>query len=316
MDSLTSYVVLTHTAPRRIYRLVDRLRPYPTYLHVDGGTPDAVASEILGIVGGNVHALPRYRTPWGSWGLMQATLAGLREASRAGASHVVILTGTDYLLRPADEVHAYLQREEPASWVRHARIPVEWLGGDGAESRVSRWNRPVLGHRLQLPIRRRPPQGILPYYGQAQCVLSGRLAMSIVDRVNEDPRVARFFRRTWIPDELLLPSLAMASPFRDEVRDDNLWFSRWTGGAHPQALGIDDFDELAAASEQGGSQGGQSPVKLFARKFPADGPTDILDRLDRERLAYRPIQGAASEVTFDQPKRGATIRNDAAKDRG
>jgi hypothetical protein len=140
--------------------------------------------------------------------------------------------------------------------------------------------------------------------------------MSIVDRVNEDPRVARFFRRTWIPDELLLPSLAMASPFRDEVRDDNLWFSRWTGGAHPQALGIDDFDELAAASERGGSQGGRSPVKLFARKFPADGPTDILDRLDRERLAYRPIQAAASEVTFDQPKRGATIRNDTAKDRG
>ncbi len=26
------------------------------------------------------------------------------------------------------------------------------------------------------------------------------------------------------------------------------------------------------------------PVKLFARKFAADGPTDILDCLDRERL--------------------------------
>ena len=38
MGPLTSYVVLAHTAPDRVHRLVDRLRPYPTYVHVDAGT--------------------------------------------------------------------------------------------------------------------------------------------------------------------------------------------------------------------------------------------------------------------------------------
>jgi hypothetical protein len=288
MDHRTSYVVLTHTAPGRVHRLVDRLRPYPTYVHVDAGAGGGIADDILSVVGGSVHALPRYRTGWGSWGLMEATLAGLREASGAGASHIVVLTGTDYLLRTADEVHAYFQQQPTTSWVRHARIPVSWLGGDGARSRVSHWNRGVLGRRLRVPLQRQPPEGVVPHYGQAQCALSGRLAAWIVDRFDEDPFVARFFRRTWIPDELLLPSLAMASPFRDEVRDDNLWFSRWSGGSHPEDLGLVDFRDLAVASDHGGEQGGWGPVKLFARKFAAGGPTDILDCLDRERLGYQP----------------------------
>jgi Core-2/I-Branching enzyme len=288
MRPLTSYVVLAHTAPDRVHRLVDRLRPYPTYLHVDAGTSRGVADEILGVVGEDVHPLPRYRTGWGSWGLMEATLEGLRQASGAGASHVVVLSGTDYPLRSADRVNAYLQRQPTTSWVRHARIPVPWLGGDGGESRVSQWNRRVFGRRLRLPVQRRPPEGLDLYYGQAQCALSGRLAAWIVSRFDQDAGVARFFRRTWIPDELLLPSLAMASPFRDEVRDDNLWFSRWSGGPHPENLGLVDLHDLEVASEEGGEQGGWGPVKLFARKFAADGPTDILDCLDRERLGYQP----------------------------
>jgi hypothetical protein len=288
VDDRTSYVVLTHTAPRRVRRLVDRLRPYPTYLHVDAGAPAGVADEIFSVVGGTVHALPRYRTGWGSWGLVEATLAGLRDATSAGASHIVILTGTDYLLRSADHVHAYLEQEPTTSWVRHARIPVPWLRPDGARSRVRHWNRGVFGRRFQVPLRRRPPEGVVPYYGQAQCALSGRLAAWIVAHFDEDPYVSRFFRRTWLPDELLLPSLAMASPFRDEVRDDNLWFSRWSGGSHPENLGLGDLHDLAVASERGGEQGGWGPVKLFARKFAVGGPTDILDCLDRERLGYLP----------------------------
>src|ERR1700722_17809945 len=104
MDHLTSYVLLTHTAPHQVHRLIDRLRPSPTYIHVDARASKDVAAGILGGVGERVHALPRYRTGWGSWGLMEATLAGIRQASQAGASHVVILTGTDYLLRSAEEV--------------------------------------------------------------------------------------------------------------------------------------------------------------------------------------------------------------------
>ena len=206
---------------------------------------------------------------------MEATLEGLRQASGAGASHVVVLSGTDYLLRSADRVHAYLQRQPTTSWVRHARIPVPWLGGDGGKSRVSQWNRRVVGRRLRLPVQRRPPEGLDLYYGQAQCALSGGLAAWIVGCFDQNPGVARFFRRTWIPDELLLPSLAMASPFRDEVRDDNLWFSRWSGGPHPENLGLVDLPDLEVASEEGGEQGGW-PVKLFARKFAADGrPTSL-----------------------------------------
>ena len=84
MGELTSYVVLAHTAPDRVHRLVDRLRPYPTYVHVDAGASQRVADEILGVVGEDVHPLPRYRTSWGSWGLMEATLEGLRQASSRG----------------------------------------------------------------------------------------------------------------------------------------------------------------------------------------------------------------------------------------
>lgn len=259
MDHRTNYIVLTHTAPGRVHRLVDRLRPYPTYVHVDAGAGEGIADDILSVVGGSVHALPRYRTAWGSWGLVQATLAGLRAASGAGASHIVVLTGTDYLLRSADEVHAYLQQQPATSWVRHSRIPVSWLEGDGARSRVSHWNRGVFGRRLRVPLPRQPPEGVVPHYGQAQCALSGRLAAWIVDRVDEDPHVARFFRRTWIPDELVLPSLAMASPFRDEVHDENLWYSRWSGGSHPDNLGLVDLHDLAAASDYGGEQGGWAP---------------------------------------------------------
>ncbi len=166
---------------------------------------------------------------------------------------------------------------------------------DGGMSRLRNWHFPLRSRRLSIPMSRRPPGKLTPYYGAAEMVIARPLARWLFKEVRRRPELVSFFRRTWAPDELFVQSLAMSSPMSDDISPANLWFTDWDpGAAHPKVLERQDFTRLEAAAlgraepgPLGGSTVPGGEVKLFARKFDALQDDVVLDLIDRE-LRGRP----------------------------
>lgn len=290
MADRVAFLVLAHKQPEQLRRLIARLHPHPVFVHVDARSPRSVYQPIADLVPrGQVRMLSRSRTGWASWGLVEATFRGLREALRTGCTHVVAMTGQCYPIWPVDSLTAYLTAGPDTSWIHQWPIPVPpraMSDADGGVGRISHWHLTVRGRHLTIPVRRTLPAGLVPHYGQMQCCLAAPLADWLVSEMDRRPELVRFFRRTQAPDELLIPTLAMSSPFAERVESANLWYANWSaGGAHPKTLTTDDFESIADHAKNGGDMCGPSPVKLFARKFDQLTSGALLDRIDRELLA-------------------------------
>jgi hypothetical protein len=285
-----AFVVLAHKQPAQVARLAARLAPYPVHLHVDGGLPDAAFAAFAAAVrdAGNVGLLPRHRSRWASWGLVAAALEGLRAALSAqpAPSHVMLLSGQDYPLRSADAIGAFFRAHRETSFLPHWSLPNRMWGRFGGMDRLRMPQWPFRGRRLALPLPRRLPRGIRPYGGSMYWALSAAAGHEVLATCARRPELARFYRRTWIPDEMFVPTLVMNSDARAEVADEALTYIRWPqqGGRHPALLDAGELDALRAAAAGPSDVGGRARAKLFARKFDQAVAPEILDRVDAELL--------------------------------
>jgi Core-2/I-Branching enzyme len=278
-----AFVVLAHKRPAQVARLAARLAPHPVYLHVDGAVPDDAYAAFAAAVPGNVRLLPRHRSGWASWGLVAAALEGVRAALAAGPpSHVMLLSGQDYPLRSAEAIGAFFAAHPETSFVPHWPLPSRMWGRFGGMDRLRVPQRPVRGRRLALPLPRRLPRGIRPYGGSMYWALTADAAQKLLDTCARRPELVRFYRSTWIPDEMFVPTVVMNSAARSEVADEALTYIRWPdpGDRHPALLDTTELDALRAAAAGPSDVGGRSRAKLFARKFDEAAAPEILDRLD------------------------------------
>jgi len=99
--------------------------------------------------------------------------------------------------------------------------------------------------------------------------ITSECAAYLVKLIKTHPRVRRFARYTWAPDEYLIPTLIMNSPFKDTVITENYRYFDWSkGGPNPKILTTSDFEAL------------KNSDKMLARKFDIKIDTSILDMID------------------------------------
>src|SRR3954454_16524877 len=92
-DVSLACVVLAHTDPEQVRRLVTALAPFPVFLHCDARTPDDVFARMTTDLPDRVRLMPRRRTAWARWENVAAELDGYRAALvDTDASHVAVLT--------------------------------------------------------------------------------------------------------------------------------------------------------------------------------------------------------------------------------
>lgn len=300
-QSTCAFIVLAHHKPEQALRLLHRLAPAPVFLHVDQGADPSVHGRLLTGTAELewVRMLPRRRSGWASWGLVEPALAGFEAAHGVGASHVVLLSAQDYPLVPLPEIEAFCRRHEDLSFMPFWALPAQLWGRRGGMERLRYWHRPIRRRRFRIPVPRRLPPGLAPYGGAQWFMLSRRAVGDLLHFVDRRPDVVRFYRHAWTPDEMFIHTALLNSPSRERVVNENLWFVRWTPNAkHPQTLGSAEADELLAAAGCPSAVGGQARAKLFARKFDADLDPGILDALDRRALrASEPDQDSRAVRT-------------------
>lgn len=284
-QTLLACVVLAHTDPVHVRRLVAALAPLPVFLHCDRSTPATAYEEMVTGLRSGVTLLPRMATGWAKWENVAAEIAGYRAVlETTAATHVALLTGSDYPLAATSEILEFLSRHPDRSLVTYHRLPHPDWGRGGGVARLRYRHRAYRKHMLRLPIPRRLPTAIVPAGGSQVKILSRRHVRAVVDLADSRPDITGFWRRSWVADETFVASV-LSSPgwvpgWAQEHLDAHLWWIDWNGPRQksPPWLGMKDFTRLADAR----AHGLDGMPFLFARKFSTDHDTAVLDAIDAD----------------------------------
>jgi hypothetical protein len=280
-----AYLVMAHGAPEQVARLVGRLSTPEdvVIVHIDAKADLAPFERAFAALPIPPVLTPR-RVPvhWAGWGFVQGTLIGMRAALAQPKpwTHLVLLSGADYPIRSADEIHAFYDAHRDRSflsWSAGEATPLtdEQRRGNAAWSwsgdpeRLMTWWISVRGRRWHRTTpRRRLPRGLkTPYQGSAWWSLTPEAVRYALRFLRRRPDVRLYFRFVHMPDENLFQMLLLASPLRDTLVNEDLRFMHWAGN-NPPSLTLADVDEMRASR------------KLFARKFDLSAHPEPLDALD------------------------------------
>ncbi|MBF4581057.1 hypothetical protein ITJ54_00060 [Curtobacterium sp. VKM Ac-2865] len=276
-------IVLAHEDPRHVRRLVEALDPFPVFLHCDARTSESVFRAMTDGLPERVRVLPRIRTGWAKWENVAAEVEGYRAAlAETDASHVAVLTGSDYPLANAAEIQDLLEAHPEESFIDARPLPHPAWGRDGGAARIRFPHWAWRKHMLRVPVPRRVPRDVVFAGGSQLKVLARHHAEAVVEVVDSRPDLVRFWKRVWIADETFVPSVlrspALVPDFADEHVPHALWWIGWDGTAQksPPWLGTADAGRLLERR----TEPGVAPQHVFARKFSTAVSSDLLDVID------------------------------------
>ena len=229
----------------------------PVVVHVDRRASKAEMRAFEEAVQGqgDITLIRRRRCDWGSWSLVDATNRAARRLLRdyPDVTHVCLVSGACLPLRPLSDLTAFLADDPRADYIESVSVSeVPWIqGGLGAERFEYRFPFAFRGRRrlFDLAVRvqrtlgwkRRPPAGVDPHLGSQWWCLGRETLTAILDDP-ERPRIDRFFRATWIPDESYYQTLARRHSRRLVSR--SLTHARFDWKGRPHILYDDHAEQL------------------------------------------------------------------------
>jgi len=190
-----AYIILAHKYPEQLTRLIKRLDSDNTsfFVHVDKKTTEADYRKILDLrIHENIHFIKRYKTNWGSFGQIQATLKGIQVvlASSSPCDYAFLLTGQDYPIKSSKDIsnfllqnpgrlfmdyHTYPQASKLDLHLRYWHFMV--FGQHIVFPKEGQFKNPVFtrlwnGTVRRIPLRRKLPSGMIMYKGSQFWCLS------------------------------------------------------------------------------------------------------------------------------------------------
>lgn len=293
-----AYLILAHKNFGQLRKLVEML-DHPlndVYIHVDAKATDFNAADLQGAtLHSQLEILPqRIAVNWGGVSIMRSEIALLKAAtSRHHYDYYHLLSGMDLPIKSQDEMHVFFDAhmgkefinlwEFKKSTLSRFRYYTVFPEGEG------RFRTRIINHifkGLQMAVGYRINREVDFRFGSQWFSITDALARYVIGK---EDRLEKVFRRTSTCDEIFLPTLVAASPFRDnlfvptavksqkEVNLSNMRFIDWTRGEsirHPWTFRIDDIGLLEATPH------------MWARKFDENVDSEIIEVL-HERLRYK-----------------------------
>jgi hypothetical protein len=278
---MIAYLILVHANPRQFARLVAGLpAASPLFVHIDRRASPEMADALMAVCRGRArsHFVERHACYWGGIGIARATVSLMQAAIASGEpfDHATLLSGADYPIKSDAAIAARLGVDPQAEHIEafSMREPNRWSKDGGLFAAPSRMLRPHLRLRSRvwrLPWSRRLPYGLEPYGGGQWWTLTRAAVAHMVGYLDTHPRLMRFMRGTFIPDEALVQTLLANSPFAANITGSALRLQLWDRPEppYPATLKAGDIDLIAASPD------------LFARKLDPNMDEAVYDRIDR-----------------------------------
>ena len=291
-ESMHAYGILAHKNLGQLLRLVRTLDTGQAsfFLHIDKRADTAPYEQELGDLRRmpNVEFVKRYHSPWASFGTVRAQRAAMEAALRAQPrfTHVTLLTGQDYPIKPPDEIDLFFDVHLSTSFIGYLPGDTKKQRKKQQRARYRNWYLYFAGRHWRISskllkrvgIERRIPDGLRPVKGRAFFTLSRECTEYALRFFKANPRYVKFFQHTKFPDEHFWHTILLNSPLRETVENKTLRYEpfedRKPFRARGRVLHKEDFAELKAESSK----------CFFAKKFDPTVDSDILDLIDRHIL--------------------------------
>jgi hypothetical protein len=196
-----AYIVMAHTAPRQLCRLVERLDDAHArfLIHVDKRSPRTVDEHARRCLAGNPHVTfirrrPCRRCTFDQVAVPLSALELLVHDARP-FDYAILLTGQDYPLKPNDAIRNHLGRSDRACFL-HAFPMDDPARSNWPSSEVMRyrdWHLWVKGAHVRVPLNRRIPGRPNPFGGSAYWALPFDAVLYVCDFVRRATRFVKFF---------------------------------------------------------------------------------------------------------------------------
>ncbi|MDQ6901825.1 MAG: beta-1,6-N-acetylglucosaminyltransferase [Bacteroidota bacterium] len=282
-----AHLILAHKNPEQLSRLIKALdHPgFDFYIHVDKKYDEAPFRTLLAQK--NVFFVnKRTKIYWGDWGTIQATLNGFEAILDKNYSHINVISGQDFPIKPSNYIYNYFVQNKSTEFITCDFIEGEW---SDVASRISdyhliNWRMPGK-HRLEKVLTKILPKRKFPLnyeiVGRANWFsLTNEAVKYALKFLQENPKIIKYFRYCWGADEFIFSTILYNSSFKKNIKN-NLVYVDWNKEhvGHPKILQTIDFDKLLNSD------------KLFARKFDINFDAAIFKKIEEK-------------ITLDQAKPG------------
>ncbi|MEO8886189.1 MAG: beta-1,6-N-acetylglucosaminyltransferase [Mucilaginibacter sp.] len=304
-----AYLIVTHKEPEQFIRLLQTIDSDESlfYIHVDKKVDIEPFKKVEEVIDPKkIIWLKRKSIIWAGFNMIRATLDGLHEIlnSKEQLSHVTLLSGQDYPIKPIAAYHDYLIANYGKDYIETSEMPRKGWQSGGMDRilyhhlifpkfRIAypllsylnvklryreggKWDlyKKIVGF---LPKQKDFPREFLkntkPYEGSQWWTLSILSVKNIVNFLNNDPTFYNYFKYTHVADEIFFPTLVKNNNINIEenIINNNLRHIDWNSNTgHPRTLDMTDKEVLLNSSA------------FFARKFDMD--SEILSWIDKELL--------------------------------
>jgi hypothetical protein len=283
MNPKIGFVMLTHTKPHQIERLIGRLNVMfnhpPIACHHDfyqcALPTERFPKNVL-------FVRPHVRTAWASFSVVQANVRAIEllYAAPGNPDWFVVLSGSDYPIKPAERILHDLQAGDYDAHICFTMVRTDTLETVGQRENYDRYCRkwlrvPFTKKNLILkhPLLTWP---FLPfsknfncYFGSNWFSANRRVAYAIIESYKSNIKLANYYKGVIFPEESYFQTVLANLPALN-LNNNNWRYTDWSpGGPHPKVLGLEDLPKLLASPDH------------FARKFDLDRDAAIFNQLDK-----------------------------------
>jgi len=297
---MLAYLISAYRDPEHLARLVRGLdEDADFFVHVDANVDDAPFRAALGE---KVTFVRRWRVSWGGWNQVEYQRELLRAALSTGKSydHLVCLSGQDYPLWSNRRIHQFFGEHAEREFISGYNL----TAGDSKEGQrkfthlhpfrdlpwQNQWwkNKAIVLSRhllALLGIRREAYVEISGakcpiYFGSDYWAITPACARYVLETLDEQPEIIRYFRSTFVPSELCLQTLIFNSPFAEQAI---LHTGHYSGLTVLTPLHFIDYGKCVRVLTVSDLPRLKESGKLFCRKC-ATGVSDSLRMaVDKER---------------------------------
>ena len=275
-------LIVTYTSAAQTKRLIERLNngSFDFYIHLDKKVKMETHAALFDMP--NVYFIKhRVDVKWAGYSTVQAAFNGILQITSSGIEYdyIHLISGQDYPIKSAEYIIQELKNNAGKEFLDYKDFETEW---PEAKLRIDKYHFTNLGfagkHRLEALVNLITPKRKMPVkmrmYGTSTFwTLSPACALYVVNFIEGNKKLRRFFNFTWGVDEFIFQSVLLNSHYHDVIVNNNYRYVDWSaGGARPKFLKTEDIEKLKA-----------SPA-FFARKFSIDVDENILDLIDDQCL--------------------------------
>ncbi|WP_167505967.1 beta-1,6-N-acetylglucosaminyltransferase [Desulfosediminicola flagellatus] len=263
-----AFVLLAHEEP-------DLLRPLITSLlaaganvfahHDVNGTGDLEKSfEKWGIadLGGNLFIAPKVQVRWGEWSIIEATLNCLDLARKQNddSDFYMLISGSCMPVKPIALLAKHLEANPYDHIEAVNALEHRWVKDGIQEPRWEkyhffnwRYNQSLFDLSLKLQskigIKRKLPLNHIAHMGSQWWCLRRGTIHKILSLIDDNSNLCRFFKKTWVPDELFFQTLVANLIAKNEIVSRPLTRYTFNSWGIPRVYYDDDYPELLAENK-------------------------------------------------------------------